>query len=166
MFSQVNLQYNLRKDVKFRFHEIRTVLYGTKILSYLWPNFWNLIPAEIKDSATVETFCKKAKEWNPDRYLCRLCKTFIGNLGFVTIYWRYLHSTCWLMYSPHHMMVIWILRSFQSFIAVVASVGWKLFSWFTLYIHIYTHIFVINTHYIYVYGCVCLCVCFSVFVDK
>ena len=35
LFSQVNLQYNLRKDVKFRFHDIRTVLYGTKILSYL-----------------------------------------------------------------------------------------------------------------------------------
>ena len=63
LFSQVNLScFMLRKDIKFRSCNVKTVPYGTATLSYLEPKIWNLVPPEIKSSERIEIFRKKIKK--------------------------------------------------------------------------------------------------------
>ena len=83
LFNEANVPYNLRQDVSFRSYNIKTVLYGTETLSYLGPKIWNLVPSNIRGCATEPSFHQKIKKWKPNRCLCRLCKVFISNLGFI-----------------------------------------------------------------------------------
>ena len=86
LFSQVNLScFMLRKDIKFHSCNVKTVSYGTATPSYLEPKIWNLGPPEIKSSERIEVFRKKIKKCKSNRFLCRLYKTFIVNLGFINI---------------------------------------------------------------------------------
>ena len=63
--------------------------YGQQSISYLAPKIWNLVPEDIKESATVTLFKAKIKRWVPDMCPCRLCQIYIPNLGFI---WNL--STC------------------------------------------------------------------------
>ena len=84
LFSQVNLSCNLRKDIKFRSCNVKRVPDDTAT-PYLGPKTWNLVLPEIKSSERIEIFRKKNKKRKPNRFLCRLYKTFIKNLGFINI---------------------------------------------------------------------------------
>ena len=59
----------------------RTVYFGTEIISYLAPQLWELIPSEIKSAKSLNIFEAKIKSWTKDK--CRLCKTYVGNIGFI-----------------------------------------------------------------------------------
>ena len=52
-------------------------------MCYCAPQLWNLVPTEIKDTPFLSTFKKKIKSWHCDNCPCRLCKTYIANVGFV-----------------------------------------------------------------------------------
>ena len=41
------------------------------------------IPFEFKDLNIFSTFKAAIKNWKPNNYPCRLCKTYIGNVGFI-----------------------------------------------------------------------------------
>ena len=62
---------------------IRTVRYGTETISYIGPKLWKMIPSDIRDSKTLQEFKHKIKKWKPDKCPCRLCKTYIKELGFL-----------------------------------------------------------------------------------
>ena len=64
--------------------QIRTVHYGEDSLRYFGPKIWNIVPNEVKGSPTLELFQKNIKKWNP-KCTCRLCKTYIKGLGYVTL---------------------------------------------------------------------------------
>ena len=49
--------YNTREI--FVTHNVRTEHYGKETLSYLGPKIWNIIPNEIKSSATLTVFKQK-----------------------------------------------------------------------------------------------------------
>ena len=83
LFNEANVPYNLREDVRFRTYNVKTVLYGTEPLPYLGPKVRNLVPFDIRNCATEQIFCQKIKKWKSDRCSCRLCKTYIPNLGFI-----------------------------------------------------------------------------------
>ena len=83
LFNEANVPYNLRQDVSFQSYNIKTVLYGTETLSYLGLRIWNLVPFDIRDCSIEQIFRQKIKKWKPDRCPCRLCKTYIPNLGFI-----------------------------------------------------------------------------------
>ena len=60
-----------------------TVYFGTEIISYLAPQLWELIPSEIKSAKSLNIFKAKIKSWTTDKCPCRLCKTYVGNIGFI-----------------------------------------------------------------------------------
>ena len=60
-----------------------TVYFGTEIISYLAPQLWELIPSEIKSAKSLNIFKEKIKSWTTDKCPCRLCKTYVGNIGFI-----------------------------------------------------------------------------------
>ena len=76
-------EYNFRNKTHFATRPIRTVYYGGNSLRYLGPNLWELIPSDIKDIDSVEVFKNGIKNWITDNYPCRLCKTYIHQVGFI-----------------------------------------------------------------------------------
>ena len=49
-------EFNLRDKTHFATQPIRTVYYGDNSLRYLEPQFWELIPSDIKDTESAEVF--------------------------------------------------------------------------------------------------------------
>ena len=78
-----SVKRNIKFCSKFIFNSrnIRTVLYGTETISYIGPKLWQMIPSDIRDSKTAQEFKRKIKKWKPDKCPCRLCKTYIKELG-------------------------------------------------------------------------------------
>ena len=61
----------------------RTVHYGSKTLRSLGPKIWNIIPENIKSTTSLSGFKHKIKNWKPVECPCRICATFIPDLGFI-----------------------------------------------------------------------------------
>ena len=75
--------YNLRCCPEFQTINIHTVRYGTESLSRLANKIWSLIPIDIKSSPTLESFKEKIKLWQTNKCPCRICKTYIQQIGFI-----------------------------------------------------------------------------------
>ena len=77
--------YNLRNAPEFNTSNIHTVHNGTENIPFIFrgPKIWSLLPQEIKKSKSIIEFKNKIKHWKPVGCACRLCKTFIHNLGFI-----------------------------------------------------------------------------------
>ena len=74
--------YNLRNRPEFVTSNIHTVHNGTETILFRGPKTWSLVPEEIKNSKSISEFKNKIKYWKPEGCTCRLCKTYIQNLGF------------------------------------------------------------------------------------
>ena len=85
LFSLHSVNYNLRSEDVFLSRNVRTVRYGTESLSYLAPKIWSLIPSKIKEVNSLNSFKEGIKTWVSTACPCRLCKTYIQQVGFVDI---------------------------------------------------------------------------------
>ena len=74
VFTIKDINYNLRSDVNFTSHNIRSVHYGTETISFLGPRIWAQVPNEIKTSNSLNIFKHKIKAWVPKNCSCRICK--------------------------------------------------------------------------------------------
>ena len=83
VFQTREASYNLRNMREFKTHCVKTVHYGTESVSFLGPKLWQLLPQELKDINDINIFKSKIKEWVPQDCPCRLCKTYVHQLGFV-----------------------------------------------------------------------------------
>ena len=61
----------------------RTVKYGLETLRSLGPKIWSMIPVELKNTSSLPLFKTKIKKWVPSNCPCRLCKTYVTQLGFI-----------------------------------------------------------------------------------
>ena len=78
--------HNLRTQNDFYNHNNpRTVRFGTETLRSLCPKVWNIIPPDIKNVTSLETFKALIKSWIPIECPCRLCKVYIAGVGFLWI---------------------------------------------------------------------------------
>ena len=75
--------YNLRNKPDFQKNRGNTVHYGTESIRVIAPKIWDLIPNDIKRSSSINSFKSKIKSWKTDKCPCRLCKTYISNVGFL-----------------------------------------------------------------------------------
>ena len=69
----------------FKTRNIRTVTYGTNTLSFLGPKIWAIVPTSIRESKSLVEFKKEISKWKPEQCPCRLCDTYITDLGFVNV---------------------------------------------------------------------------------
>ena len=83
IFPDRDIPYDLRKMNPFQSNNVRTVYNGTETISFRGPKTWELVPADIKNSGSLTEFKTKIKQWVPKECSCRLCQTFIPNLGFI-----------------------------------------------------------------------------------
>ena len=56
--------YTLRRNDRFSIRQVNSVYHGTKSLSFLGPNFWDLVPSEINESESLEIFKRRKKNWS------------------------------------------------------------------------------------------------------
>ena len=76
--------YNLRSESNhFTRRNVKTTYYGLLSIKHLAPQIWELVPQSIRKCKTLNEFKTKIKSWYPDHCLCRLCKTYIAQLGFI-----------------------------------------------------------------------------------
>ena len=62
----------------FFFFYIKThvcTAFGTKI--------WESLPNNLKNKEPVDSFKTATKKWKPESSLCRLCKTYLQNIGYL-----------------------------------------------------------------------------------
>ena len=85
LFKEVTHSYNLRNSLICGSYKIKTVRCGTETITYLGPKIWSIIPDEIRESASLETFRQKINLWKPNSCPCRICKKYIVNVGFVNL---------------------------------------------------------------------------------
>ena len=78
-----NPLYNTRNKRMFHSRHIRTVHFGSETLSHLAPKILELVPEEIKKLESVASFKNAIKIWKPTNCPCRLCRTYIFQVGFV-----------------------------------------------------------------------------------
>lgn len=83
IFPKSNIAYNLRNNSDFVIPVVNTVFWGSETLRSLGPKIWNLLPLDIKESSSLESFKSKIKLWKPQNCPCRLCLTFISGIGFL-----------------------------------------------------------------------------------
>ena len=73
-----------RSKASFRRPNVNSVYYGEQSLRYFGPIVWdNMIPKAMKEICELGDFKKRINTWVPDNCPCRLCMSFIPNLGFV-----------------------------------------------------------------------------------
>ena len=68
----------------FKTRNVKTVAYGTETLGYLGPKIWQLLPEYIKNANNLKDFKTKIKIWSPKDCPCRLCKTYVAGVGFLS----------------------------------------------------------------------------------
>ena len=83
IFESQNYSREIRNERSWEVPKVRTVAYGTESIRYRGPATWELIPDNIRKSETLMLFKEKIKSWKATNCACRLCKTFVPNLGFI-----------------------------------------------------------------------------------
>ena len=79
-----NVSANTRSQSNFYNHSNpKTVNNGLETLRSLGPKIWDIVPIEIKSISSLPLFKVKIKKWIPQNCPCRLCKSFVPNLGFI-----------------------------------------------------------------------------------
>ena len=76
--------YNTRNAPPFSSRNIKTVRYGLQTISYMAPKIWDLVPKEMKQVTTLNQFKAKIKIWKLKNCSCRLCRTYLPQIGFIT----------------------------------------------------------------------------------
>ncbi|MCH2405854.1 MAG: reverse transcriptase family protein [Nitrosopumilus sp.] len=72
-----------RGNAEWVLPKVRTVNKGLETIRYRGPKTWELVPKEIKESTSLSIFKDKIKDWKPSGCNCRLCKTYIKDVGYI-----------------------------------------------------------------------------------
>ena len=83
IFPDSNNAVNLRQKSSFQTFNVKSVYKGTETVSFRGPQLWSIIPDNIKKSQTLSEFKSKIKKWKPKGCMCRMCKIYIKNVGFI-----------------------------------------------------------------------------------
>ena len=74
LFQIRNNRYCLRSNSYLQRTNVQSVYNGENSLSNYAPKMWDLVPMEIKNSASLEIFIRKIRHWKPQCCPCQLCK--------------------------------------------------------------------------------------------
>ena len=69
----------------FQTFNIRTADWGTESLYHLGPKIWSIIPLKLKKLQEFSEFKKAIRLWKPRGCPCRMCKFYLGGVGFIDV---------------------------------------------------------------------------------
>ena len=61
----------------------RTVNYGLEFVGFRAPFLWANLPLEYKLANSLNIFKRKIRNWKGENCPCRLCKTYVRELGYI-----------------------------------------------------------------------------------
>ena len=85
IFVKRNNNYSLRGNNLLTRRRVNSVRYGTETVSFLAPKIWDILPKDIKYSESLDIFKRKIKQCIPSECSCRLCKTYVPQVGFIWV---------------------------------------------------------------------------------
>ena len=85
IFTQTTQHYNFRQNRDFRIRSVKSVYHGSESISYLGPKIWEIVPAKIKETNSLNSFKIEIRKWLPQSCPCRLCKQYISGVGFSSV---------------------------------------------------------------------------------
>ena len=83
LFTKQDIPHNLRNKRCWEVPRTRAVCYGTETIRYRGPQTWELVPVDMKEAESSSEFKLKIKKWKATNCTCRLCKTYVTNLGYI-----------------------------------------------------------------------------------
>ena len=83
IFQERRVPYNLRSDNNFASRHVNSVYHGTESLSFLGPKIWEQKPSELEALESLDIFKTQIKKWIPLNCPCRLCRTYLPQIGFI-----------------------------------------------------------------------------------
>ena len=83
IFRENTTHYNLRNNNEFTQPRVRSVSNGKESVRFKGPQLWQTLPPTIRNSETLRRFEKEIKNWYGENCPCKLCRTFIPNLGYL-----------------------------------------------------------------------------------
>ena len=85
LFCEIEIQ--TRSKANFSRQNVKSVYKGEQSLRSFGPIVWNkMVPESLKTITNLEDFKKEISSWVPENCQCRLCKDYVQNLGFVTLF--------------------------------------------------------------------------------
>ena len=75
--------YNLQNQADFVISRVKSVNYGLETIRVLGPKIWESLPNDLKNKESVDSFKTAIKRWKPESCPCRLCKTYLQNIGYL-----------------------------------------------------------------------------------
>ena len=75
--------YSLGNTNYFKLPRPSTVHNGLESVKYLGPKIWSILPQELQQAKTLSFFKEGIKNWKPIKCPCKLCKTFVPDLGYL-----------------------------------------------------------------------------------
>ena len=79
IFKFKDHSYDLRKNNCLERRIIKSCKYGSETVSNLGAKLWDILP----ETESLQEFKNKIKYWTPLNCPCKLCKTYIANVGYV-----------------------------------------------------------------------------------
>ena len=83
VFKFIGKPYALRETAHFRSRKIRTTKYDIETPSHFAHKIRNLVSNEYKTIELLADFKAKIKTWVSENCPCKLCKTYIHQIGFI-----------------------------------------------------------------------------------
>ena len=77
------VQRRIQKPIKYL--NIHSTHFGIESIANIAVKIWNKIPNEIKEACFLSVFKGKIKKWVPEDCPCRLCNTYVGQVGFIQL---------------------------------------------------------------------------------
>ena len=76
-------RYNTRPYNLFVTNRPKTDRFGRNSIPYRANQIWKLLPPRIKNSANLDSFKLKIKQWRCVKCPCTLCKIYLPNIGYL-----------------------------------------------------------------------------------
>ena len=72
-----NATHNLRNGQVLERRHNKTNNFGGESISTLGVKIWELVPENLRQSTSPDSFKQDIKKWNPSNCPCRLCKIYL-----------------------------------------------------------------------------------------
>ena len=83
VFRERECEYKLRSGYSFVRPKTKTVKHGLQTASYIGVHLWDSLPENLKASSSLTKFCSSVSQIESLNCQCRLCATYVKNVGFI-----------------------------------------------------------------------------------
>ena len=77
------MDYFLRNQSDFVIPTVKSVNYGLESVGFFGSKTWENLPNNLKNKEPIESVKMAVKDWKPESCPCRLCKTYLQNIGYL-----------------------------------------------------------------------------------